>query len=302
MKKFLLVILIFFFAGCSPSAEQMPTLEASPLADPSTELIITPEPSATSQATPTPEPIPTEAPTIDPTYLNFPTSTATPNPTPIPSDLVIQLSEPGPQSKVVSPIKVVAYIHREYVGTTLIELFGEDGRLVYRKVTKTYPYVGVPTLLKEEIEFELRGAAESGRLSISTVDDHGRVQAINSVPLLLMSLGSSEIMPVNQPRERVVLAQPKAGFEVRAGEVVVEGEFLPYADAPVILELVEETGKIISSRLLYFDLNISGYQAFFATVPYTVYAETPVRLVIRQDDRSIPGIFYLFSRELILYP
>jgi hypothetical protein len=309
MKPSQLASLLFFFflTGCALPAGTPSRPLATLAPDPSPDILIEPTIDFTlaQTATATAETLPTETPTlppIDPTYLNFPTDTPTPFPTPIPSDFLIHFQEPGPQSKVISPIKLVAYIYKTYVGVTRVELFGEDGRLMYRKVLRTYPYVGVPTRLEVDVPYELRGAAESARLQVSTTDEFGRVQALYSVPLLLLSLGTPEINPVNEPRERIALAEPKNGQEISGGTIVVDGEMLPFNTAPVVIELVDEQGKVLASRVLFFLPPGETYQAFSTTVPYQIYARTPVRLIIHQEDQRIPGTIYIFSRELILNP
>jgi hypothetical protein len=58
-------------------------------------------------------------------------------------------------SKVVSPIEFVVHVSPDYAGTTRVELIGEDGTELYRKIFKTFSNVGYYTRVDEKIDFEI---------------------------------------------------------------------------------------------------------------------------------------------------
>jgi hypothetical protein len=248
-------------------------------------------------STPSATPIP---PTINPTYLNFPT--VTPSPTLDPSKILLRIVAPGPMSKVVSPIEFLVHIAPDYAGTTRIELIGEDGAELYRKVFKTFSNIGYYTRVEEKISFEIKGTAEVARLQISTIDEKGRMKAFNSVRLLLQAVGDNEFTPPYAVQDRVHLQFPKRADEIQGGTLPVMGEFMPANDKPIVLELIDFDGNVIGSRILQLAPADGKYQQFTTIIPYQLAQKTQARLVIRQSDDRIEGLVYLFSIKLLLNP
>jgi hypothetical protein len=233
-----------------------------------------------------------------------PTSTYTPSNTPTldPSNVVLRFAGLGPMSKLVSPFNLTFYILPEYSGTTRIEIIGEDGREIYRKVFRTYQQSSA-SRVSEEIKFEIPAASEVARVQISTQDEFGRIMALNSVRVLLMSVGDNQFTPAYEPLERVVLRLPRRAAEVTDGEVRVVGMIRPVNNGPVVLELVDRRGTVISSRLLYFDASLTEYQHFETSLPYQISEnEVYARIILRQSDDRIPGPAYLYSHEILLKP
>jgi len=238
--------------------------------------------------------------TIDPTYLVFPTTT--PTPTLDLAESVLLIVSPGPMSKVVSPVELIVHVAPEYTGSTHIELIGEDGTELYRKVFKTFSNIGYYTRVDEKIDYEIPGAAEVARLQISTFDTNGRMQALNSVRLLLQAVGDNEFTPGKVIQDRTILRFPKSGNEVSGGSLPIDGEFQPANDLPIILELIGLDGTVLGSRTLQLGPTDGKYQQFITSIPYLVTTRTIARLVIRQSDDRIDGLAYLYSEQVMLAP
>ncbi|MEW6241850.1 MAG: Gmad2 immunoglobulin-like domain-containing protein, partial [Chloroflexota bacterium] len=149
-----------------------------------------------------------------------------------------------------------------------------------------------------------RAAAELARLQISTEDEFGRLQAVMSVHVLLQSGGRDVINPSGGTGERAWLSSPLAGSQVTGGEVVVSGKFRPFNEESFIIELLDQDGRVLGTRVLELGVasDPDGYIPFSTTVPYSVSAPTPAKLVLRQADPRITGLMYLLSLELILNP
>jgi len=139
-----------------------------------------------------------------------------------------------------------------------------------------------------------------GRITISTFDKEGRTTALNSVRVLLLSTGFSEINPNGNPSEPVWVIKPFKDASISGGVVTVKGDIWPNSRQPVILELIGPTGKSLGLRILTID-SITP-QFFDTTVPYKVTEPVSARLVIRQDDDRMSGIFYMFTQEVMLNP
>ncbi len=220
----------------------------------------------------------------------------------IPVPYKLNIIAPGPMSKVISPIDFLVQIDPDYTGTTRIELIGEDGRELFRKVMKTYPNIGYFTKVDLQIDYEIRLAAEIGKLQISTYDPNGRLQAFNSVRLLLQSVGENIINKVVSEQERILLRFPKKGNEYHSGNLPVEGEIIPSSDLPILFEVLDENGKVIGSRIVQLDSSSGTYQPFVTNIKFHVAAKTLGWLAIHQPDDRMEGLAYYYSRPIVLLP
>jgi hypothetical protein len=264
-----------------------------------------PAPTRPASATPAPD---TPTPTVTLRYTKRPTRTPsnTPTITPTPTlnygNTLLRINAPGPMSKLISPINFIVQVAPGYTGVTRIELISESGRELYRKTFRTYENQGYYTRVSEEIKFEIPAAAEIARLQISTVDKYGRLAALNSVRLMLLTVGENQFTPPFEAVERAALWSPKRGEEISGGLLQVQGEMQPLNANPVVAELFDIDGKALASRILTFDPAKTGYQAFETSLPYQVEKNMPARLVLRQADDRIPGLAYLYSIEILLKP
>ncbi len=306
MKRNLIIIVSLFglLAGCAaPAASPIPTAyppeylptviamtaEAARISGSETALALTPTLTATDLPTDTPTPTPT--PTLRATF----TLTAIPGHDPA----AIQIFAPGPMSKVTSPLTLRMHIIAGDSGKAQIALYGEDGRLLTRNV-KPVPPGGKGVDQSVKVAFEIPGAAEVGRLTISTLDKQGRIQSLNSVRPLLLSSGTSEITPPGNPSEPVGVVSPKKSESVSGGVVNVKGDIWPFNLNPVVFDLIGPDGKSLVSRIV--SVNSIDPQLFQTTLPYKVFVPTAARLTIHQDDDRIDGLFYVYTQEILLNP
>ena len=269
-----------------------------------TVVVLTGQAAMATNLAGTPSAIPTE--TLTPTLTSSPTDTPTPiptdTPTPSPSAPLaqIQIHYPGPMSKVTSPMTLRMQIVSGGSELVQIVLQGEDGRLLYSKLERVKSWPG-GYIVSLKIPFEIHSAAEVGRITISTKDDFGRVQAQLAMRVLLLSVGLEEITPEGDTSERAVFYTPPREDAVALDSVVnVEGRFLPYNDQQVVLELLDLTGKTIGLRVL--DFVGTDEQLFSTTIPYKITEPAQARLILRQDDDRLDGLIYLYSQEILLNP
>jgi hypothetical protein len=276
-----------------PGSDSSPSVTPSPLS-PTQELPTdTPEPSYS----PTSEPLPT----LEPTYLSF--LTLTPSSTPGPETADIQIFSPGPLSKVASPFELRAYLMPYAFGTVRVELVGEDGRLLSREGISAADFWGQFGRLVTDVPFEIKGAAEMGRLQISTLDEHKRVIALKSVSLMLLADGLDIMNPPAYLDENVLIDLPEIKGFASGGEVRVVGKMQVFNDLPVLVELVNLRGRVLSTRVISIGPADGKFHSFETIIPYNIDSYEPdVLLVIRQDDNRIQGPFYLYSQLINLNP
>jgi len=300
-RNFFLAALLGLLAACAaPTASPIPT--AYPPEYLPTVIALTAEAasiSATGTALAlTPVIIPSDTP--EPTLSPTPRATFTQTTIPGHEPAAIQISAPGPMSKVISPITLRMHIIAGDSGKIQIDLYGEDGRLLARNVKKGFRPGGKGADQQIKIPFEIRAEAEVGRITISTLDKAGRIQSLNSVRVLLLSSGNNEITPAGNPSEPVGVFSPLAEQVVSGGVVSVKGDVWPFNLNPVIFELLGPDGKPLGLRIV--NVNQLNPQLFETTIPYKVFVPTAARLTIRQEDDRMNGLFYVYSQEVLLNP
>ncbi len=310
MKKNILLLasLLTLLSACSQITQSTPTpLPPNYL---STAVALTGQAAFATADGLTPSPMPAEIAVS--TELPIP-STEIPSPTPTFAagftDLAqIHFLAPGPASSVISPIHLQVMLVSGESEIVRVDLLGEDGRVLYHrdfeKVTRNLKGI----FRRVDIKFVIRAVTEAGYIRISSKDDFGRIQALNTMPVLLYSIGSAQINPPgNMIYERVMVEGLKEKTDFYAGEVSLKGRIWPFNDQPVIVELILADGRPISTRILTF----AGIetQPFETTLPYKVTEPTLARLTFRQDnpllsvtDPELAKYVYVYSVEVTLNP
>lgn len=285
--------------GVTPSATD--EADVSPKASmPDSESQAAPTASATQRPFSTPTRGPT-GPTATP-YTLPPSPTSTP--TPETPNAEIEIRNLGPLSRVVSPLHVYLYLKPGAGGKVLIELLGEGERVLYREVRKiNFVPVGAWATFTLDINFEIAATAEVGRLKISVDDEFGRTVALNSVPLILLSVGDADIVPPQDVLAPIVIRQPKKKALLQGGKVVVSGLARPSSDQPLMVKLITDKGNEVGFRLVNVDTPAGGgYGTFAVEVPYTVSQPTPALLVVLEGASNLANVIHLSSIEVLLSP
>jgi len=238
-----------------------------------------------------------------PTVITTPTVSPTPTFLPEIPSAHIQIFQLGELSRVSSPIKVSARLYSKVGKVVRLELHGEDGRLLGRELSNLPPIPWSTTTVSTEMDFEISLAAEYGRLVISVEDAYSRLIDVNSVNLVLLQFGDSELNPATALWQVIQIDEPRPQTLIQGGSVLVSGLARPNTDKPLFIELVGQDGQNLGHRLAAVDISIpGGYGAFAADVPYTVTEVTPALLVVYESGGTLSEIAHLASVELLLSP
>jgi hypothetical protein len=296
-KSMFFAFLLLFLAGCVLPVDH-PAPTAFPAGYMPTVIYLTAQSiNSTLSAVITPSVVPTETPTLIPPS---PAPTGTRTAAPGSSLAAIQINKPGPGSRVASPLEIQVLALAGDSKKIDVSLFGEDGRLLAEIIR---PVLGSPygDYLSLKIPFEIRAAAEVGVIQISTKNKAGVLQSLISERILLLSSGVSQINPAgNTIYERVTLSHLPPNADVSGGVLSLQGQFTPYNQQPIILELISDTGQGMSLRVLNSP-NLDP-RNFTTTLPYKVSGPTQARLFIHQEDNVLKGPVYIFSQEITLNP
>ncbi len=211
-------------------------------------------------------------------------------------------------SKVASPLHIVANLRSEPSGTYRVELWveplqpGGEPRLLYRDVQRIISNPVDWVYLDQDIPFELERVSEFGQLRVSVYDQYDRPISVNSVDLLLLSMGPSAITPSNIRTEPIVIREPLPNKLIQGGKVIVSGLARP-SEAYLLVELVAADGTIVGYRQAAATPAPDGsYVPWAVEVPYTVTAGTWVSLRVSESGTRITGVEHLSSVEVYLSP
>lgn len=295
-------------AATQTAAGPRPTLTRVPTSTPTRRSTRTPTPRPTLTFTPTP--------TIDPILLSTAlaasaqpylnplgqpqTATAAPPFPPAP----IQIYRLGELSRVISPLEVNTYITSIDARVARIELYGEDGRLMARHMRTAISRPGELARIGVSLDFEAHAAAEAGRLVVSVEDTAGRLRDVNSIELLLLSVGMNQINPATGLWQRLIIQEPQPNALIVGGELLVSGRALPNnPEQPLRVVVYGSDGKVLGNRLAGIEFPIPGdYGIFQAAVPYSVNDITPALVVVYEEGGDVSDIAHLSSLDVILSP
>lgn len=284
-----------------PAQEEMET-PSPPLEDTTAEAS-----SSLPSQTPTDLPLPSPTPT-DP--VPSPTVTyALKNPAEIelPAEIPygeIQILNPGPLSKVVTPIKLHAYLNPGEDDRVRVALYGEDGRLLARNVLSYSAPPSYKVHLKVDLKFEIPGVAEEGRIVISTQDEYGRTVALASTDIILLSEGETDTNPPVDLFEKIILEQPVPSTLIQDGVIIVQG-FTRYAPGnQLYVELVNFRGGVVGSKIIGVDEKrlARGYRFFVGEIPYQVDTPSWIRVQVMSRDGKMSQDQHLSSVKVLVSP
>lgn len=230
--------------------------------------------------------------------------TATLTPLPAIPEARIQIYRLGELSLVTSPIEVTTRLTSRVGKVVRIELYGEDGRLLARHV-RTYERIPWnAAMIGVDLEFEISAAAEAGRLVISVEDTYGRLIDVNSVSLILLSQGITELNPASALQQAIVIQDPLPDTLIQGGKLYVSGLAKPtFPDKPLKVALIAQDGRLLGQRLAGITFTTPGFHGtFFAEVPYSVGEMTPALLVVFEDGGAVSLYTHLASLEVVLGP
>jgi len=147
----------------------------------------------------------------------------------------IQITSPGPDSKVVSPLEARLSVVSQKDSKVYIALYGEDGSLLADRLLNI-PNSSSNEYVFAKLSFGIRAAGENGYLQVTTRDNNGVLMALNTVRVLLLSNGVSQITPPgNTIYERVALETPSYKAVVSGGVLNIKGTYLPFNLQQVVL-------------------------------------------------------------------
>lgn len=297
-----LLALVVLSAGCtagrlpSPAVTRTPTGTASP----------SPTPSTTPSASPSPSPAPltetTPAVILEPPS-GHPSPTAVPPPANLPLES-LALLEPGPGSHVTESFQILGYGGPSDNDRVTIRLLAKDGSLLAESRLLLLVYPGGAGRFLGNLSYQIDQVSMVGWLQAETQDRRlGVVSHITTRELVLLSIGEGRIIPSDHGPEQIFIMEPIAGDYIDRGTVVVRGLARREADVPLVVEIWDHTGQVLSSAEVFPTGQIpSRTTTFEARLELDLDAPQYGRVVVYERLPDGLGIRHLNSLEVFLRP
>jgi hypothetical protein len=266
-------------------------------------------PAPTPVATPVP---PTSAPAAAAPTAAAPTSppiaSATSEaPIPLPGapagEEAILILEPGPGSRVTSPLHVAGIADTTFEQALVVRLVLDDGTLLALEPTTIQTPMGTRGPFEVEVPFELAGERNALLQVYSASARDGGLTHLSSVGLLLALGGPSDIRPGRANPEQLQILRPRLVDRISGGIAHVEGFGLASFEGTLLVQIYDADGNQVGSQSIIVqapDMGIPG--RFVADVPYSVTAEGPGRVVVVDPLPAFDGVGHIASVEVILAP
>lgn len=263
---------------------------------------------------------PAPAPDITlPPILVITDTPAAPPPTPAEdsqSDLeVIQITAPGPGSRVTSPLVVTGFSLPTFEQTIVVQLTDANGELLTLQPAILQAEAGEAGPFEVTLTFDVT-EEQPGRVSVyyASPRDGGLVH-LTSARLTLLPDGEAAIEPADSEEEIIQINYPEPLAVFPGGEVLFSGFSQYFFEASLVVVLCGEGGAgapdlicgtednrlallpiIIQSE----DIGLPG--SFEGQISLQIVQETQARLVVYSTSPMDGGIEHLSSVEIILRP
>lgn len=310
----LFLLIAMLLAACSPSEATSPAPNEPAATEPAPT-----EPEATEEA-PSPTPEPEEATSTVPAATETPVeptatateATPTEEPTSAPEqqapeealiteEEAILVLEPGPGSRVTSPLRVAGEADPTFEQNLVARIVDLEGQELAMAPTTIGAELGERGPFEFELPFEIDEEQQAFIQVYATSARDGGVTHLASVGVTLAPSGEEDVVPVTPHPERIVIDEPATADTISGGVVAVSGRGLASFEQTLIVELLDAAGEVIDSQPITVDAPDLGQPGeFSAELSYTVAETTPARIVVRDPSPAFGGDVHLSSVEVTL--
>jgi hypothetical protein len=317
----ILVLLAALLASCNlPAPGLGPAPTPAVLTPVETPLIPSPFPGTISPTPEQEEPTaPVETPTMEVPPGTEPPATESPaadtptqppvqtDPPPQPGDdrpeEAILILQPGPGSRVTSPVLVAGIANPAFEQTLGVRLVLDDGTELAIGPAMIAADLGERGPFEVLVPFNVSGERQAFIQVFDASARDGGITHLSSVGVTLAESGEVNIVEVEPHRERIAIYRPALSDRISGGVARVEGFALASFEQHLLVEVLDADGNIVGSQSVQVqapDLGIPG--PFAAEVPYQVSGTGPGRVVVRDPSVAFEGDVHVASVEIELAP
>jgi hypothetical protein len=215
----------------------------------------------------------------------------------------ILILEPGPGSRVTSPLRVAGIADTTFEQALVVRLVLDDGSLLALEPTTIQTEMGTRGPFEVDVPFELAGERSALLQVYSASARDGGLTHLSSVGVLLALSGPADIRPAQARPEQLQILQPRLIDHISGGIAHVEGFGLASFEGTLLVQIYDVDGNQVGSQSIIVQAPEMGVPGpFVADVPYTVSAEGPGRVVVVDPLPVFDGVGHIASVEVILAP
>lgn len=256
-------------------------------------------------ATPIPAPPAPTHTALPPAASPLPTIGPTPSP-PAPSieaEEAILILEPGPGSRLTSPLHVSGIADPTFEQTLGVRLVLDDGTQLAAGPAMIHTELGTRGPFDGELSFSVSSERNALLQVFDASARDGGITHLASVGVTLAPGGPADVVPAAPHPEAIVIHQPEAGATVSGGTVLVEGVGVASFEGTLVVEVYDAEGLLVGSEPLIAAAPEMGQPGTFSvSVPYSVSSAGPGRVRVVDPLPAFNGIGHVASVELMLEP
>jgi hypothetical protein len=231
-------------------------------------------------------------------------------PTPVDTPVVtsgveeaILILEPGPGSRVVTPLHLSGMADTTFEQTLGVRLVLDDGTELLRVPAMIQAESGQRGPFEEDLAFTIEGERQAFLQVFASSARDGGITHLASVGLILASQRPANIRQVQPHDERIRIDQPELNAEIQGRTLHVEGFALASFEQTLVIELLGENGEVLASQPVTVtapDMGIPG--PFSADLSYPAGTSGAGRVVVRDPSPAFEGDLHAASVEIRLLP
>lgn len=252
------------------------------------------------------------SPVLAPADTAAPPSPAADTPAPIstnppvipaqPQEAILIL-EPGPGSKVISPLRIAGLADPTFEQTLVVNILLADGSLLAGGPVTIQADLGQRGPFSLDLPFSV-GSDQPAFIQVYDVSarDGGLIH-LAQVKVRLSPSGPASINPGLPHPEQIIIEQPANGDTIRGGLVLVSGFGLASFEQTLVIEVYDANGLLIGQEPIIVSAPEMGQPGpFSAQVSYSLSSGGPGRIVVRDPSVVFAGDNHLSSIEVRLEP
>jgi Immunoglobulin-like domain of bacterial spore germination len=217
----------------------------------------------------------------------------------------IQITAPGPASRLVSPLTVQAVTALPAFENvlTLRVLLDDGADLVPPQAVVGSGPEGGPLTFEATLTFEVGEERPAFVQAYLVSPRDGGVTHLASVAVTVLPGGAAELQPARKEKERLQILAPMEGDSISGGTVHVEGIGIAGFEQTLLIEVLDAEGEVIGLQPVLVkapDFGLPG--PFAAEVAYALTAAGAGRVVVRDISPAHGSDVHRSSVEVNLAP
>ncbi len=224
--------------------------------------------------------------------------------TPVVSGERILILNPGPGSRLTSPLHISGYADSTFEQHLVVRIVLDDGSELVVTPTILQSEMGKRGAFEIEIPFTISGERQAFIQVYETSARDGGITHLASVGVTLSESGPANIVPGTFHGERIILTQyPFGNAFAQGGMIHIEGIAVASFEQTLVIEIYDQYGNLIGQLPVIVNAPDLGQPGTFsADVPYTLSEAGPGRIVVRDPSVVFDGSVHLASVEIYLEP